>query len=212
MRLAIVLALFAVNAFGQELRRPGGEIIPSVCSGNTQTMPLAHDSAGQSTSTTISIAATVSCNQYGCNESTASSGRGFSSWALPSFTYSTLTLNITSSSPGWQNTTGVGGGAWLYYSVNGGGTWTQIIADGGTGWPLQTFTIPLSASQDFTKLRVAACVTGNSGGNSPAGQSPPPPGVDAITISDIWTLGTGAGQGAGTGSSAGKRHNLVIIN
>ena len=212
MKLAIAVLLVGIPLYGQQLLRPTAEMVPTTCSGNTQNMPNAWDAAGQSTSSSISASATVSCNQYGCTESTASFRRGFGTWAASSFTYTALTLNITSSSPGWQNTTAVGGGAWLYYSINGGATWTQIVADSGTGWPLQTFSITLSPTQDLSKLRVAACVTGNSGGNSSAGVPPPTPGVDTLTISDIWTLGIGTGQGAGTGSTAHGRHNTVIVN
>jgi hypothetical protein len=118
-------------------------------------MPNAYDAAGLSTSS----------NQFtsgGLNQRKFET-RIFMTWQIRGNNYSALTLNINSASAGYLSGNGTGA-ACVNYSVNNGRTWTKVRCDGALGWPQTTDTIVLSASQDLTKLRVAICTEGDSGG------------------------------------------------
>lgn len=202
------------SCFAQDIQRPSvdadGFLGCSIGHGTTL-MPYSHDAAGLATSSAIGGSGTIQCDQYTCTSSTQSTGRLFKSWPSAPSTYTALTLNINSSSVGWHNTSGPGN-AVIYYSLDGGVTWTTLRDDSaGTGWAQTTNTITLSASQDLTKIQVSVCSTGDGTGTVPH-PSVPTVGADNLTIWDIWTAGSTSGQGAGNGSSAGKRHNAVIIN
>jgi len=214
MKHLIWLAL-ACSCFAQDIQRPSIDADSFVNCGIghvTTAMPNSHDAAGLSTNSAIGGIATVNCNQYTCTSTTNSNGRVFKTWPTAPSAYCALTVNINSASVGWQNTTGVGGNAAIYYSTDGGVTWNTVRTDAsGTGWVQTTNSIGLSASQDLTKLQVAVCAVGNGTGTVPSG-SQPTVGVDNLTVWDVWTSGTTSGQGPGNGSSAGQRHNGVQIN
>ena len=214
MKHLIWLALIS-SCFAQDIQRPAIDadgFEGCVIGHGTTLMPYAHDAAGLSTNSSIGGSGTIQCDQYTCTSSTQSTGRLFKSWPSAPVSYSALTLNINSSSVGWQNTTGVGGDAAIYYSLDGGVTWTTLRNDSsGLGWAQTTNTVTLSASQNLTKIQVSVCSIGNGTGTVPH-PSVPTVGADNLTIWDIWTSGVTSGQGAGNGSSAGNRHNAVIIN
>lgn len=203
----LALAMLTCLAFGQELRRPtsdanGGAVTALGCGGTvtgSTAMPLSYDAAGLTTVSGQSIGATNFLFQT----------RLFSSWQLPGTTYSSLTLNINSSSAGWiaDSDPGASGGACIAYSVNSGGTWTSVVCDAsGNGWAKQTFIVTLSPAQDLSQLRVGVCVSARGrGGKFPL------EGGDAVSIWDIWTLSNAGGGGnSGNGSSNGNAHRATV--
>lgn len=211
----LIWITFISVCFAQDVKRPAVDADSFYNCGNahaTASMPNSHDAAGLSTNSVIGGSGSITCDQFTCNSNTLNYGRVFTNWPSASSTYTALTLNINSSAFGWQNSNGIGGNVFVFYSLDNGVTFTSVRNDSiGTGWAQTTDTITLSPSQDLTKLQVAVCAVGNGTGTVPH-PSVPTAGADSITIWDIWTLGTTSGQGPGTGSSAGKRHNAVIVN
>lgn len=206
----LALALLSCLAFGQELKRPtvdtnGGAVTALGCGGTvtgSTAMPLSYDTAGLTTSSNQFIGATNFLFKT----------RLFSNWQMPGTTYSSLTLNINSSSDGWiaVSDPGASGGACIAYSANSGSSWTSVVCDGsGNGWTKQTFVVTLSPAQDLSQLRVGVCVMARGrGGKFPL------PGGDNATIWDIWTVSNAGGGGnSGNGSSSGNAHRgTVTVN
>lgn len=198
------------QCFGQEIRRPqtdvdGGAISALGCLGtNTSSfaMPLSYDGGGLAT---FSQSATS-----GSSTSARSSTRLFKSWATPGSAYSVLSLNLHAASDGWLNvgTDGRTGYAAMWYSLDGGATWVLVKNDvGGAGWLKQTFSINLSVTLDFTKLRVAVCTGGLSGSKFLSA------GGDNIFLYDVWTSGTTGSSNSGNGSSSGlAARTIVVVN
>jgi hypothetical protein len=195
----LIFLLLSASCFAQEILRPTTDANSAAsigCLGVVDTstaMPSSYDAAGIPTGSTQTDTNATRAHQ---------AGRKFLTWQTTSNTYSALTLNINTASVGWLASGGAGN-ACLAYSVNNGSTWTNVICDtGGSGWPQQTFSISLSASQNLSFLQVAACAQGGAiGGGS---------GSDSVTIFDIWTIGTTSGQGPGNGSTAGAPHRGVV--
>jgi len=198
--ILLVIALrFAALAAGQEIGRPtadidGGNNRKLGCVGENQpssARPNAYDAAGLSTGS----------NQFtsgGLNQRKFQT-RIFVSWQMAEKNYSALTLNINSASAGYLSGNGTGA-ACVNYSVNEGRTWTKVRCDGALGWPQTTDTIVLPAGQDLTKLQVAICTEGDSGGGDADFI-----GSDNVRLFDIWTSGTYSTGPAGTTSTPVKR-------
>jgi len=203
--LLVIALLFACLAAGQEIKRPtadmdGGNNTKLGCVGQNQAstaMPNAYDAAGLSTSS----------NQLtlGGLHQTKFETRIFMTWQMRGNNYSALTLNINSASAGYLSGNGTGA-ACVNYSVNNGRTWTNVRCDGALGWPQTTDTVALSARQDLTKLQVAICTEGDSGGGDVNFI-----GSDNVLLFDIWTSGTYSTGPAGTGSSAGQPHRGAVV-
>lgn len=162
-------------------------------------MPSSYDGAGL---------ATFSLSQTGGSSTAArSSTRLFKSWSLPGSPYSGLSLNLNASSDGWLSSgDGRTGYAAMWYSLDNGATWVLVKNDsGGAGWLRQTFSISLSATLDFTKLRVAVCTGGLSGSKFQA------PGSDNIYLYDVWTSGTTGSNNSGNGSGSGLAARAIVV-
>ena len=205
-KLAILLIIGSLQA--QELKRPTVDATGTGagCSGVALTggsIPLAHDSAGASTfSTMFAGSGYVLPHNLGEGSRTQSFSKRLTTWTTTGNSYLSLTLNILSSSPGAD---GTGGNACLAYSVNSGTNWTSIRCSS-TAWTMVTDSVTLTSTLDLTKLQVAACVQAN--GNDPVN-----PSSNSMKIYDVWTLGTNTPQGGGNGSTAGQPHRgLVIAN
>lgn len=208
MKILAAVLLLASLCAAQELRRPtvdvnAGALTALGCVGTNQVsaaMLASYDSAGQATASPQNEA-----GSFGVS-TTFYKTRMFKTWAPASAVYSTLTLNINAGSAG--NDGDLPASVRLSYSINGGSTWTQIFNDNGVLVPQQTYSIVLGSTQDLSLLRVGVCAQATSvktGGLQP--------GDDRIVVWDIWTLGqNSATPPVGTGSSAGARHNAVIVN
>ncbi len=184
--------LLTCLAPGQEIRRPttdidGGNNTKLGCVGQNQAssvMSNAYDAAGLATSS----------NQFtsgGLNQRKFQT-RIFMSWQMAEKNYSALTLNVNSASAGYLSGNGTGA-ACVNYSVNNGRTWTKVRCDGALGWPQTTDTIVLPAGQDLTKLQVAICTEGDSGGGDADFI-----GSDDVRLFDIWTSGVYSTEPAAT--------------
>lgn len=219
MRTFIAILALVSLSFGQEIRRPttdadafglcGGS---HVASGGGNIVPNAYDSAGISTYSQMNQSASIGCNPTTCTAISQYRERIIGTWQTPSSAYTSLTLNVVSSSLGWQITgTGQTGAACVYYRTSPSGSWTQIRCDSGPGWPQTMDSITLSATQDLSKLQVGVCVQGNTVDGTTA-PPPPAPGSDFLTLYDIWTSGGTTPAAAGNGSGSGMRHPPVIIH
>jgi len=216
--LFAILALVSLS-FGQEVRRPTTDSDGTglctgshVASGSGSIIPKAYDSAGISTSSSMSQSAAIGCNATTCTATSQYSQRIMAGWQMPSSSYSALTLNVVSSSVGWQITgTGQSGNACVFYRTSPSGSWTQIRCDSGPGWAQTMDSITLSSTQDLSKLQVGVCVQGNTVDGTTA-PPPPAPGTDSIVLYDVWTSGATGSAAAGNGSGAGKRHSPVVIH
>lgn len=201
MKTAIVFFLSAMICCAQELKRPsvdmdGGAKLAYGCRGNnaaSTAMPQAIDSAGLSTSSTLSA--------FGTNRQTFYKTRLFKSWQATGNTYSALTLNVNSLSSGGNPN----GAACVKYSLNSGSTWTTIRCDlQSAGWGQITDTVTLSSTQSLATLQVAICAEGDVDAVFP--------GQNDITVVDIWTLGTVNGsQGNDNGSNSGNAHRGIVM-
>lgn len=199
MSFILGILLLASTAFAQDLKRP------SVDTGSNSAMPKAYDSAGLTTSSQLAQGGSLNCNQFGCTGVSITACRVFKSWALPSVPYSTLTLNFNSSADNNPNAVAASSGV-ISYSIDNGMTWTPAQTDSGSGWTEQTTTVTLSAGQNLARLQVRACAGGAGDGSSKTVSA------EVITVFDIWTLGNGGNSNSGAGSSAGARHNGVVVN
>ena len=204
----LIWLLLSLCCFGQEVLRPTTDIDPGSvaginCLGTTiasTAMPKAYDLAGLST---FSAETT-----FGSTSQAQQQLRFFKSWQTTHNTYTGLTLNINSSSDGWNAfSSGVlGGKAKLFYSLNGGTSWTLLLSDtDGTGWNRQTSIIPISTNQVLSQLYVATCTAGFKGA---AGN---PPGGDDVNIWDIWTSGTLPAPIVGNGSGSGLASRAIVV-
>ena len=201
MKLAICLLLVS-SAFAQDIKRPTFELDAGAtvkCGfGTKQTsspMPLAYDSAGQSTAGAQVAQGSASSSFY--------KSRSFSAWQGSSSSYSTLVLNINALATQTASTGSIAQAA-LRYSIDGGATWVGIVT--APSWTRQTFSVTLSPTQDLSLLKAAVCVDSMAGGDTQGAN-------ESITVFDIWTLGTTTPQGGGSGStSASPQRELVIVN
>jgi hypothetical protein len=210
MKKLIVLLLLPILVFGQssEIRRPTADIdggtsnwVVTHCQfGVASTLGdvhLAYDAAGQATS--------VNLLRHGGRFNTVLGSKVFYTWQSPINAYTALTLNVNSSSNGYTTFSNFGA-ACIMYSLDNGANWIEIVCDdSGRGWPQTTNIITLSPTQDLSKLRVGACVYGDSGeGVLGAG------GGDNILLFDIWTNGTTSGSSV-TGSATQGRRNAIFV-
>jgi hypothetical protein len=199
-----VILLLASSCFAQDIKRPTFEIDSGAtvkCGfGTKQTssgMANAYDAAGQSTSSAISVIGSVSSSLY--------RSRTFSAWQAASSGYSALTLNVNAQDVE-TNRTGSTGQAVIRYSIDNGATWVGLVSSSSNGFTRGTSTVSLSATQDLSQVKVAACVQSTAGGDT-AGP------FETLTVFDIWTAGTTTPQGSGTGATSGTPHRgMVIVN
>jgi len=204
-RRVLLIVLIASVAFGQEIKRPtadadGGNNLTLGCHGQntgSASMPLGYDAAGLATFSSTTVQGTQSRTYF--------STRAFSSWQPPSNVYTSLSLNVNWS--GTEVTTGLIGQMCVNYSTDGGATYTSMGCSNGGNQPQSTRTVSLSTSQNLATVKVAICVQGTQGGDSPGSK-------DTLNMYDIWTSGTVSGiPGAGNGSTAGQPHrDIVIVN
>lgn len=201
MKHALALLLLVASSMAQEIKRPTADSDPGAsiaygCSGTnvaSTSLPNAYDAAGLTTSSTETAFASTTQNRY--------KNRKLSSWQSTGNSYSALTLNINSSSPGFS---GSGGNACVKYSTDGGGTWTSVHCSFNS-WAQSTSTISLSASQDLSKLQVSACVSGEADTLAP--------GNDSVTLYDVWTAGTIStpAPAAGSGNTSGLNARRITF-
>lgn len=201
MRKLLALIFCATLAFGaDEIKRPTTDNDPgsttwatnacgvSTYTANSTSGALAYDAAGQSTSVTYSQLGTTS----GSGQNMTS--RKFQAWQSATQTYTSLTLNFNTSSPGAN---AFGGASCLMYSLNSGSTWTTVRCDAGGGWTQTTDTVTLSAAQNLSNIQIGICVAGVQGGGVPGNR-----GQDSIQLYDFWTDGVyTVAAGAGTGNT-----------
>jgi hypothetical protein len=131
---------------------------------------LAYD--GNFTSASVGTASVLMGHKGG--ESATETWSGFPS-APPGA--SGLELNISSST-----NTGHGGMAVLSYSTDGGSTFNQIYLYLNGSHPQGTVSVPLSSTQDLTKVQVEARVTELSDGTFTA--------TSTQNIYEVWISGT----------------------
>lgn len=201
-RFIFAILLLASTAFAQEIKRPsaegdGGTAVKCGFFGTSLAsagMSLAYDAAGQSTSSALAVSGSINTTFY--------RSRTFSAWQTTGNTYSALTLSINSQETETSPSGSTGSGT-LQYSTNGGSTWTTLISG---NWARTTSTVTLSAGQDLSKLKIAACVQSTAGGDTRGPN-------ENVTIFDIWTTGTTNAAGGGVGTSSGQPHRgIVIVN
>lgn len=202
MKRFLLFFIFAFPCLAQEIKRPtvdmDGGPTGLGCAGidiASNSMSFAYDAAGLTTFSTQSVFG-LTYPRYRT--------RVFRTWQTTTNAYSTLTLNVNSSSSGWAGG-GAAGAARILYSTDSGFNWTLIIADTfGAGWNQQTSAITLSPTQNLANLRVAICVQGN-------GNKANDPGSDDISMYDIWTVGATSGQAPGNGSNSGNAHRGIVM-
>jgi len=207
-RLLIVLLLIgmAAGTTSTEILRPSSDSDPGTPSwatlncgvgshGPSGSGALAYDAAGQATSVTYTAA--------GISSISILRSRLFSGIPKSANTYSAVTLNINSSSPGMNGA----GAACIVYSIDGGTSYSKLRCDDGNGWGQTTDTVALSTSQDLTKIRVGACTWGEQLNGDTGTQ-----GTDSVLLYDIWTSGTYTPANSGpNGNSKGQAHRGAII-
>jgi hypothetical protein len=180
----LVLSLLLVGlASAQEIRRPTADSNPGVVCSTATVATAAGTNAYDSSGTATSVAYTAN---GAINSPSTSNGeaRTFTTWASPSGSYSSLSLNVNTSCV--DDTANAGGGCTVDYSINSGSSWTTLISDSTHGgWTQQTTTVTLSTSQAFSSLQVRGCAFGNGGDSS----IPITRGNATVTLFDIWTSG-----------------------
>lgn len=173
-------------AGGQEIRRPSADSDPGAvtpCAAGTTTATTAGTNAYDASGTATSIAYTAAGSQTSTGV-TRHATRLFNTWATPSGSYSSLSLNVNSACT--DDTVNAGGDCFVQYSTDTGSSWTTIKSDSSTGgWTQQTNTVSLATNQTFSALQVRVCGDGfgsTTGSGIPAGTA-------TITTFDIWTSG-----------------------
>ncbi len=100
-------------------------------------------------------------------------------WGFPSAPPGATQMQLNVSSA-YSSTRG--GYAYLWYSLDGGNTFTQVYAEEGQVRGQETNVIPLSESQDLTKVRVEVrCMAGSDGTFQSASEQ---------WVYEIWISGT----------------------
>jgi hypothetical protein len=165
----ILMILLSCAAGAQEIRRPTADIdntgadCPGSATAQATSMANAYDASGAATSSSFAFSGVPTSTEK-------KGGRSFTTWASPSGSYSSLSVNY--------NITFTDNGVGLTDTSN-----VEFSTDGGSSWNIFSgTTATLSPAQSLSTLQVRFCtsVLGSAGG---------PVGRSTVAAFDIWTSG-----------------------